>query len=301
MKDISQGKGLGAKTSITGIVFLIPALIFMVYAVFTPFVWNFILSFQEWDGFLNKKWVLFENYITALKDQLVLKSLYNSVFLAVSITAGSVILGVTAAVFLYKVSKREGPIYRLILFIPVMMPMAVIGLLFTFIYNPTMGIINNFFNLIGLDSFSNAWLEDKRTVMICIAIVGIYRMTGLTMILCYASMQMLPVSLFESCKLDGAGYMRQVFHIILPLIKPIIQLATVYTLATNFKTYDLVFILTGGGPGDTSKTIPINMIETAFNYSKFGYAAAMGVLLTIVVVFVIFIVNKLLGGETYEY
>lgn len=301
MKSISWSKKVESKVSLTGVLFLIPAIIFMAYAVYTPFIWNFILSFQKWDGFMDKKWVLFENYIKAFQDPVVLKSLYNSVFLAVTITIGSVVLGIIMAVFLYKVGKSEGAVYRLILFIPVMMPMAVIGLLFTFIYNPNIGIINNFLNLIGLNNLANAWLEDKYTVMICIAIVGIYRMAGLTMILCYAAMQMLPVSIFESCQLDGAGYIRQIVFIILPLIKPIIQLCAVYTLATNFKTFDLVFILTGGGPGDTSKTIPIHMVDSAFKFGEFGYAASMGVMLTVVVVVVIFIVNKLTGGESYEY
>ena len=287
--------------SITGIIFLIPAAVFLIYADYVPFAWNFILSFQQWDGYQKMKWVGIDNYKRAFGDKLVGSSLYNSVYLALFSTFFAVVLGVILAMLVYKITKKEGAIYRLILFMPGMMPLAVVALLFTFLYNPEMGLINNLLKLIGLGSLKTAWLENKHTIMICIAMVNIWRMTGLTMILCYSSMQMIPASLFESSKLDGASYKTQVFSIILPLIKPIIQLATIFILAANFKTYDTVAVMTGGGPGNISKTIPIYMVDTAFTNSEFGYAATMGVILTVIILIIIALTNKFMGGEQYEF
>ena len=290
-----------AVVSITGMAFLIPAFAFLIYANYVPFVWNLLLSFQSWDGYLNQKWIAFANYLRLFQDELFVTSIVNSVFLAVSATIGSVLIGVVSAGFLYKVGKREGAVYRLILFMPSMMPIAVIALLFTFIYNPEMGMLNNFLKAIGLGQFANAWLEDRNTIMWCVSIVNVWRMAGLTMMLCFSSMLMLNESLFESSKLDGATYRIQFFKIVLPLIKPIIQLSTVYTLTVNFKTYDTVFIMTRGGPGNISMTVPIYMVDTAFTFAEFGYAATMGVAITVVIIACIALVNRALGGDHYEY
>ncbi len=287
--------------SITGILFLVPAAVFLIYANYVPFVWNLLLSFQQWDGFMKQQWIGLENYLRLFRDDLFVTSIFNSTFLAVSATVGSVLIGVASAAFLYKTGKREGSVYRLILFMPAMMPIAVIALLFTFIYNPEMGMLNNFLRAVGLESLTTAWLEDRNTIMWCVSIVNVWRMAGLTMMLCFSSMLMIPESLFESSKLDGAGYRIQFTQIILPLIKPIVQLSTVYTLATNFKTYDTVFILTRGGPGNLSMTVPIYMIDTAFTYGEFGYSATMGVAITAVIIILITGTNRVLGGEHYEY
>jgi len=107
--------------------------------------------------------------------------------------------------------------------------------------------------------------------------------------------------LYESCELDGAGYFKQVRYITYPLIKPMILLATVNTLGTQYKTFDLIFTMTQGGPGDLTYTIPINMTKVAFTYGNFGSAAAMGGIFTVVVIASIVLVRWMLRGEEYEY
>ena len=297
----SKRKIKRGSSSVMGILFLLPAIIFLVYAVGIPFVWNVILSFQKWDGFNPVKWVGFDNYINSFKDELVLKSLFNSAYLAILSTLGAVILGLSLAVLVYKLAGKEGSIFRLLLFSPAMLPTAVVGLLFIFIYNPEMGLLNNFLKLIGLGGWTHVWLENKHLAMICIMVVNIWKNTGMIMLLCFAAMQAVPDSLFESCKLDGAGYFRQVFEITLPLIKPMILLSTINTLGAQFKTFDLVYVMTQGGPGDLTTTVPIVMTKVAFQYGKFGSAASMGVILAVVVIVCIMIVNKILRGEDYEY
>jgi ABC-type sugar transport system permease subunit len=117
----------------------------------------------------------------------------------------------------------------------------------------------------------------------------------------FAAMQMLPESIFESSRIDGASYSRQFFSLILPLIKPTILMSATYSLVLNFKSYDLVFVMTRGGPGTVSQTVPIDIMKTAFNFNEFGYSAAMGLALCVVVMLVIVAVRRALRGETYEY
>ena len=281
--------------------FLFPALLFMAMSVYIPFGWNGVLSFQEWNGFMPAEWVGLENYVQFFKDPQATKSLLNSLFLAVVSTAGAVVLGLFLASVVYKLGKKEGAFCRLIIFLPVMLPTAVVGLLFTFVFNPEMGILNNLLEAIGLSQWTKAWLENKDTVMWCIAFVNIWKMTGLTMMLSFASMQMLPESIFDSSKLDGASYPRQLFKIVFPLIMPTIAMAATYSLAVNFKSYDMVFVMTRGGPGTTSQTIPLLMMKTAFNFNEFGYSAGQGMVLAVVVMLVVLLVQRLLKGESYEY
>lgn len=289
------------RVSTTGLFFLLPAVVFLVYANYVPFVWNFVLSFQKWNGYLKQSWTGLGNYTRLFSDDLFAASVFNSTFLAVTATVGAVSLGLALAAFLYKVTKAEGAVYRLILFLPSMMPIAVIALLFTFIYNPEMGLLNNALRALGLGDLTTAWLEDKSTLLWCIAVVNLWRMAGLTMMLCYTAMVMLPASLFESSHLDGAGYLTQFTRIVLPLILPIIQLSAVFTLSTNFKTFDTVFVLTRGGPGNLSMTVPIYMTDTAFTFGEFGYAATMGVAITAVIMLTIAGTSRLLRGESHEF
>ena len=164
-----------------------------------------------------------------------------------------------------------------------------------------MGLLNNLLRSIGLDNLTTAWLENKSTVMWCIALVNIWKMSGLTMMLSFAAMQMLPASIFESSKLEGAGYPRQFFSLILPLIRPTVLMTAVYTLTVNFKSYDIVSVMTGGGPGTISYVVPINMVKTAFNFGDFGYAAAQGVIITVIVILSVVLMNRVFKGEKYEY
>lgn len=202
---------------------------------------------------------------------------------------------------IYKLRKKEGAFIRLIFFTPIMLPTAIVGLLFTFVFSSDMGILNQLLKVAGLGGMTRAWLENKDTAMVCIAIVNGWKLFGVTMMLGYTAIQSIPDSLIESSYLDGAGYMKQIRHIILPLIKPTIQLAAIFSLTTAFRTYDLVWAMTMGGPGNLTTTVPIEMIKRSFVYNEFGYSAATGCILTIVVLIFIFITNKLLGGENYEY
>ena len=281
--------------------FLVPALLFITYAVYIPFGWNTVLSFQKWNGFSSPEWIGTDNYSKIFSDPIAIKSLGNTVFLGLVSTLGAVVLGVLLAALVYQVYRREGVFYRLILFMPVMLPGAIVGLLFVFIFNSEMGMLNSLLRAIGLGDVTTAWLENKNTVMWCLAFVNIWKMAGLTMILSFAAMQMLPVSIFESSKLEGATNRRQFISLILPMIRPTILLSAVYSLAVNFKSYDIVSIMTGGGPGTISSVVPIYMIKTGFKFGQFGYSAAQGTVLAVIIILIVLIIKRVFRGESYEY
>jgi raffinose/stachyose/melibiose transport system permease protein len=289
------------RISLIGFIFLTPGLLFILNAYVIPFFWNLILSFQEWDGFGDKKWIEFANYKTLIHDSVYWDTLNHSIYIALGATIIGVLAGLFLAILIFKVSRKEGSFFRLVFFMPVMLPLAIIGLMFTFVYNPEMGMLNQLLKILGLGNLQEAWLSNPDTVLAAITFVGVWRVFGITMILCFAGIQSIPTTLLEASRMDGAGYTRQIFSIILPLIKPIIQLSAIYTLAGNFKTFDLVYVMTKGGPGIASQIVPIYLLKTGFSFNEFGYAAAMGCILTAVVILFTLITRLSLGGKTYEY
>ncbi|WP_044289741.1 MULTISPECIES: carbohydrate ABC transporter permease [Robinsoniella] len=298
---IKQKSKLESKLKFLGALMVLPCLFFILVDQYIPIGWNIILSLQEWDGFKKLKWVYFKNYINFFQDSDSLKALYHSVLLGFISTVFAILLGLIVAFMIYKLRKSEGSFLRLVFFTPIMLPTAIVGLLFTFVFNSDMGILNQLLRAVGAGSMATAWLENKGTAMVCIAIVSGWKLFGVTMMLGYTAIQNIPSSLIESSYLDGAGYLKQIRYIILPLIKPTIQLAAIFSLTTAFRTYDLVWAMTMGGPGNLTTTVPIEMIKRSFVYNEFGYSAATGCILTVVVLIFIFITNKLLGGESYEY
>lgn len=283
------------------VIFLLPITIFLLYSTIIPFLWNFILSFQKWDGMGKIQWVNFANYTKAFADKLVFKSLLNSIIFAVGTTIGATILGLFLATLLYKIKDRSGSAFRLILFFPAMLPIAVVGLMFTFLYNAEMGLINNFFRLLGLESWTHIWLQETNTALLSVIIAAVWQVTGSVMMLCFAAMQNVPISIFESAKIEGAGYFKTMWLITYPLIKPMILLAVINTLGTQFKTYNIFSVMTQGGPGYLTYTVPIYMTKLAFTYGKFGYSASIGVIFTLVVILFLFLAKKIVKGDSYEY
>lgn len=284
-----------------GTIFLIPALVIMMVDQFIPIISNVLLSLFRWDGFRQLSWAGGENYVEFFKDSIAIKSMVHSTMLGVGSTVIAVIIGLALALLIFKMGRTEGAICRLIFFMPIILPISIVGLLFTFVFNNDMGVLNSFIRLLGFENFSMAWLENKSTAMLCIMAVNVWKLFGVTMMLSFTALQGITDSLLEASRLDGANYWDQIRLVILPLIKPSIQLSAIFTLTTAFRTYDLVWAMTRGGPGSLTTTVPIEMIRRSFTYNEFGYAAAMGCVLTLVVLLLIFVTNKLLGGETYEY
>jgi ABC-type sugar transport systems, permease components len=302
-KTMSQKKlTTNRRITFVGILFLLPAIVVISFSTLFPFLFNIALSFVKWDGYKKIKWVFMDNYGKLLKASSHFSAtLLHTAYLAVLTTVLSIVGGLILAVIIYKLGKKEGMFARLIVFMPSMMSFAIVALLFTFIFNDQLGPINNFLRSVGLSKYALAWLSERHLVIPIMASVSAWRGAGAIMILFYAALQMLPMSFLESSKLDGAGYVTQLRYIILPLLGPIIKLQTVLCLMGAFKSYDIVRVMTNGGPGMDSYTVPLLMLDTGFQYREFGLAAAMGCVLTLVILVAINILNKTFKGESYEY
>ncbi len=291
---------LERKYRLAGLAFLTPAvLIYVIFAVY-PFFDTLLLSTQKWNGFSARTFIALDNYSKALTDKTFLLAIRNSVYLGVVSSVISVAVGVLMAWLLLYVNRKMGGFFRTILFSPSMIPAVITGLVFAFVFEPDIGILNSLFRAISLDSLTTAWLTNKDTALNCILFVSAWKQVGLTMVLCFAGMQGINQSLIESARLDGAGDGRIFRHIILPLIMSFVQLSAIFALMGGLKIYDSVVALTNGGPAKQTIVMPMWILQNTFSFSKYGYGAAMSMIFVLVVLIGMIAVKRVIRGTSYE-
>lgn len=284
----------------TGILFLTPAI--LVYSIFVviPFFDNLLLSFQSWNGFGARSFVGIKNYRTSFEDLYFLLSIKNSVYLGVISSIISVIIGVFLAWLLLFVKREVGGFVRTVLFSPSMIPAVITALIFSFVYEPEFGILNTLLKFMGLGNLQQAWLTNSNTVLNCILFVSAWKQVGLTMVLCFAGMQSISISLIESAKLEGASDFVVFKKIIIPLTMSFIQLSAIFALMSGLKIYDTVLALTNGGPGKLTVVMPMWIMQNSFSFNHYGYGAAMSVIFVLIVLSGMLIMKSLVKGESYE-
>lgn len=289
------------RSVLIGWIFLFPSILMYVVFMIYPLLRTFYLSLTDWSGFGQARHIGLNNFLSIFTDTMFRKALQNTLYFAVVSGILSVIVGIAMAWLNLYIRKMEGQVTRTMLFVPNMIAPTITGLLFMFIFTEDIGLMNNFLRAVGLDGLTTAWLANSETVRPSIVVAQIWRQFGLTMILCFAGFQGIPSELIESAQMDGAGTLKVLTRIMLPLIKPQIELATMFTLLGGLKIYDSVVSLTGGGPARQTVVLPMYIIENAFTYSKFGYASAMCVALIFVVLVFIILLRIIFRGENYEY
>lgn len=288
------------KYMVAGFAFLTPAIvIYLIFAVI-PFFDSFILSFQEWSGFGPRTFLGLKNHFSAFRDKTFLLAIRNSVYLGVASAFFSVIIGVLMAWLLLYVGKKWGGFFRTILFSPSMIPAVITALIFAFVYEPEIGILNNILGTLGLENLQHAWLTNKGTALNCILFVSAWKQVGLTMVLCFAGMQGIDNSLIESARLDGATDFQIFKKIILPLIMAFVQLSTIFAVMSGLKIYDTVVALTNGGPAKSTTVMPLWILQNSFSFNNYGYGSAMSMIFVVIVLIGMVVVKKLVRGGNYE-
>lgn len=228
--------------------FLAPALIFLLF-VYIPIIENVFFSLCEWSSFQPEKtFIGLKNYIDLFHDPVFFTALRNNVLYAVISlicqVGGGLIL---AAVLEDRLVRKWSPFFRTVFFLPVVISMTVIALLFDFIYNPEIGLLNQLLEAVGLDELTRAWLGDENTAMLSVIFVSQWQSVGYIAMLYIVSIQSIPAELYESAQLDGAGKIQQFFHITVPQTKEMSFVAVVMTLTGAFTVFNEPYILTGGG------------------------------------------------------
>lgn len=273
------------KMQIAPYLFILPCIVMLAIFIYIPLFQNLYYSFFDFSALSPvKTFVGLDNYKTLLSDKVVKIGLANNVRYAIISVICQVCFGlVLAAVLEDRVFRKIAPLIRTTYFMPVVISMTVICLLFSFIYNPQIGLLNGFLKLIGLESLARPWLGMHKTAPYAVIAVSQWQSVGYVMMLFIIAIQKIPEELYEAAEIDGAGKLRQFISITVPQVKEMFFVALFITITGAFLVFSEPYILTkGGGPGTSSITIAVYMYLSGFFKDKMGYAAALAVLIFII-------------------
>lgn len=261
---------------IEGWLFIAPALIGTLIFVILPILASFILSFFEWDLLTPAKFVGFSNYETILAEPSYLKILVNTFYYAFCVT----VFGVTLPLILaYLVSRKflGSGMFKLISMLPYITPMVVAGTVWAWVFDPTSGLINNLLHT------NLKWLYDTNLAMPVLIFVSIWKLLGYNMVLFLTGFANINTSLIEAAEVDGANNLHILSKIIIPLLAPMIGFVTVVTIISSFQVFDLVYMMTQGGPDGATDVIVYSVYKLGFEYFETGKSCALGYILFLAV------------------
>ncbi|MBQ6388931.1 MAG: sugar ABC transporter permease [Mogibacterium sp.] len=262
------------------IIFLLPALILFCGVLIAPIGASAYFSFFDWNGFTDKIFIGFSNYKELFTSDSIgfMKALGNSLLLAALSVFLQLPLALGLALVLGKKIKGER-IFLSVYFMPVLISTVVIGQLWLKIYNPDYGVLNVALRAVGLDNLTRIWLGDKATALGAVFVPILWQYVGYHMLLLYAGVKSVPTELREAAMLDGATDGQVNRYIVLPYIKPIIKISVIFAVTGSLKSFDLIYVLTNGGPLHTTEVPSTLMISMLFLRNRYGMGSTIAVLL----------------------
>ncbi len=265
------------KKKIAPYLYILPGLLILLTFVYYPIVQNIIYSFLKWDIFSGtKKWIGLRNYEKLLGDSAFWVALKNNIrYIVISLLFQVGFAMILAAILENMKSRRLSAVFRTTFFIPSLISLTVIGLLFTFIYEPQ-GLLNGFLRTVHLDHLAAGWLGNEKTAIYAVIAVSQWKSIGYTMMLLIVAIQRIPPELYEAASLDGASRLKMFLHVTVPLIKDTILMTMIITISGGFLVFNEVYIITNGGPYGTSEVLSTIMYKNAFVHGNIGYASAFG-------------------------
>ena len=278
---------------LTAFLYILPG--FAIYAVFVllPIVQTLRYSFYDWDGISPPRFAGLDNYAALVRDDIVRIALRNNLLLLVFYTLFPIALALLLTALLTRRRIRGLSVYRAGLFVPQVMSMVVVGVVWRWIYNPTFGPLNGLLRAVGLDDWARPWLGDFRLALPAIGMIGTWVGYGFAMVLFIAGVQRIDEDLYDAAKLDGAGEWQQFLAITLSGLRNEITIALVTTLIAALRTFDLVYVTTEGGPANRTMVVALQIYRNAFGIGRVGYASAVAVVLAIVILVVSYLVITL--------
>ena len=259
-------------------IFLFPALILFLTIIIVPIFMSMTYSLTEWDGIGKKVFTGFDNYkeLFLTNSDGFWRAVKNSLIFA----AGSVFVQLPISLILALILARgvKGErFYVSVYFIPVLISTVVIGQLWMKIYNPQYGLLNTVLRSMGLDKLAGNWLGDTKKVIFAVIVPVLWQYIGYHMLLMYASVRSISEEIFEAARIDGANGIQTALHITIPLMKPILKVCVTFAVVGSLKNFDLVYVMTDGGPAGASQLPSTLMVETIFSRNMYGYGSSMAI------------------------
>ena len=257
-------------------IFILPAILGTFIFIIIPMLCSFGLSFTKWDLLNPVEFVGLENYIQLFNSDLFYKVLTNTVFFALSTSILGVIIPLILASILNS-KIRGSEFYKTAYFLPFITPMVVVGIVWAWIFDPNIGLLNQVLQI------HINWLYDSKYAMSALIIVSVWKLIGYNMIIFLSSMSGISQSMFEAAKIDGANAFQTFKNVTIPLLSPTIFFVVIITAISSFQVFDLIYLMTQGGPFDSTNVLVYSIYKNAFEYFNIGKASAIAYVLFVII------------------
>jgi ABC-type sugar transport system permease subunit len=275
-----------------GLLYLLPAL--LLYTLFTvlPALHTAYLSFFDWDGVTLPSVAGFDNYRRIGTDPQLRAAALHAGALILFFSVLPILAGLVSAAMVARYLRRGTALVRMVLFLPQVVPLVAVGIMWRWVYAER-GIVNQALGLAGLDRYAQAWLGSFDWALLAVGLIGTWVVSGLCMVLFLSGVQRIDREIYEAARMDGAGPVREFVSITVPLLRPEVTVALSITVIAALSSFDLVYITTGGGPGNSTVVPGILIYRLAFGGGAVGLASALAVVLTVVIFAVVLLINRL--------
>lgn len=286
MPSVKRQSGSKLFSTWTNYIFILPIILFMLVFVLFPIVYNITLSLQDVNVYNFKKehhFAEFENYTNTFKDPVFYTALRNSLVFTVLSLVFQFGIGFALALFF----NRKFPgrnLMRSLMLLAWMLPVVITASIFQWMLNGDYGVVNYVLQLLGFINEPHSWLSDNGTSLLSTIIANIWIGIPFNMIILLTGLQGMPEQLYEAARLDGASRLKQFRHITLPLMKPTILILLMLGIINTFKVFDLIFIMTAGGPVNSSNVLPIYAYQLSFLKFEFSQGAAVSMIMFIILI-----------------
>ncbi|MGF9696619.1 carbohydrate ABC transporter permease [Paenibacillus sp. MABNR03] len=287
---VTMNKGLNR---VSPYLFVFPSMLLFVWFGLIPIAWIVYLSFTDYSMLQPPVWKGLDNYVRLLQDPLFAKAVGNTAWYWLGTVLPSMAIGLVLAV-LMSMRLKLLPLFRALIYLPGTLSSVAVAMTWLWLLDPSSGPVNRWLSFIGITGRN--WLNSPDTSLASIIVIGIWTGIGFCMIVLLGGIQGISISLYEAAALDGASSLRQFFYITIPLLKPMLLFLFIIATIRSFQVFDLVYILTGGGPANSSTTIVSQIVNASFQEYRMGYASAMAVFLLLVTLAVT-LLQYWLGGR----
>jgi ABC-type sugar transport system permease subunit len=288
------GSRLKRSQRAAGYLFVLPTLALFLAFVGWPIVQTIYLSLSRWSGFGDKTFVGLDNYTRMVGDPVARHALVVTLVFTAATTVVQTVLGIVIAVLVNEVWRKVGVVVRTILFIPGIVSFVVSGVLWKLIYDPNVGTLNRLLAAVGLDGLQHTWLADRSTVLPAIIVVAIWGGIGMNMLIFFAGIQGIDPGLYEAAEVDGANPLQRFLHITVPSLRVVTGIVVSLGLLNGFKIFDIIYVMTGGGPNHATEVFGTYLYSLAFGSTsgslpQFGYASAFSVVVMIMCILAVMV------------
>ncbi|RLE75914.1 MAG: sugar ABC transporter permease [Thermoprotei archaeon] len=277
----------------------IPLTIYLIFVIF-PILWNIVISFTNMTVGGSYTFTGLENYIRLLNSTRFLNALKNTLMWFIIYLVFPIGLGLLMAILVNSIN-RGANFFKLVYFYPLSLSFAVIGIIWSFIYEPTYGVLNEILRKIGLGFLAYPWLIDPNIALIAVGIAASWRELGFDFVVFFAGLRAIPQEYLDAAKVDGASAFVKYRYIILPLLKPAFITAFAITMIRALKVFDIIYVMTRGGPGFTTEVLGYYAFVLAFEAFDYGGGAALSVILTLISLLFIALYLKIALKEEVRY